>query len=152
MGPRADAYITVSNVTERPLCSCTAHVTQCRHHVVSRACFVSVISRRAQLYHSCGVMLGQWRAVVHHTIVPGSHFSLQHRYREGRSALQIEAVSMVHKDASFFVNSRNQKLRAVEYLPDQQTRPKAIIFFHHGYGEHISRYEKGKSRSPAGRC
>ena len=143
------AYVAVSNVTDRPLCPCIVHVTQCRHHVLSRAYLVSIISRRAQLYQSCGVMIGQWRAVFHTTTVPGAHLSLQHRYRKGRSALQIEAVSMVHKDAGFFVNSRNQKLRTVEYLPDQQTRPKAIVFFHHGYGEHISRYEKGKSRSLA---
>ncbi len=90
-------------------------------------------------------MIGQWRAVVHPITVPGYRPSLQHRYRKGRSALLI--VSMVHKDAGFFVNGRNQKLRTVEYLPDQQTRPKAIVFFHHGYGEHISRYEKGASHS-----
>ncbi|CAL5220245.1 g2225 [Coccomyxa viridis] len=53
---------------------------------------------------------------------------------------------MVRRDAAFFVNGRNQKLRTVEYLPDQETRPKAIVFFHHGYGEHISRYEKVHTR------
>ena len=94
----------------------------------------------------CCDMIGRWRAVVHPATVPGECHSLQHRYRKGRSALQV--VSMAHMDAGFFVNGRNQKLRTVEYLPDQQTRPKAIIFFHHGYGEHISRYEKGEYCSP----
>jgi len=53
---------------------------------------------------------------------------------------------MVHKSAGTFVNGRKQTLRTVEYLPDQQSRPKALLFFHHGYGEHISRYERGTCR------
>ena len=53
---------------------------------------------------------------------------------------------MVHKSAGTFVNGRHQTLGTVEYLPDQQSRPKALLFFHHGYGEHISRYEKGTCR------
>ena len=92
-------------------------------------------------------MIGQWKAVVTPTKVAGSRIRLQYRSDKGRSALQIVAVGMVHTTAGVFVNGRNQKLNTVEYLPDQQTRPKAIIFFHHGYGEHISRYEKGKSYS-----
>lgn len=53
---------------------------------------------------------------------------------------------MVHKSAGTFVNGRQHTLRTVEYLPDQQSRPKALLFFHHGYGEHISRYERGTCR------
>ena len=93
-------------------------------------------------------MIGQWKVVVTPTFVPGSHIGPSCRSQRGRFALQIAAVGMVHTSAGVFLNGRNQKLNTVEYLPDQQTRPKAIIFFHHGYGEHISRYEKGKACSP----
>lgn len=58
-------------------------------------------------------------------------------------ALKVRAISMVHQSTGSFVNARKQNLRTVEYLPDQPS-PKALLFFHHGYGEHISRYERGK--------
>ena len=58
-------------------------------------------------------------------------------------ALKVHAISMVHQSTGSFLNARKQTLRTVEYLPDQPT-PKALLFFHHGYGEHISRYERGK--------
>ena len=59
-----------------------------------------------------------------------------------RSGLEVRAGSMVHAVKGSIVNGRKQILRTVEYLPDQN--PKAILFFHHGYGEHIGRYEKGE--------
>ena len=58
-----------------------------------------------------------------------------------RPALEVRAGSMVQALKGSIVNERKQVLRTVEYLPDQN--PKAILFFHHGYGEHIGRYEKG---------
>ncbi|CAK0782822.1 hypothetical protein CVIRNUC_006017 [Coccomyxa viridis] len=51
---------------------------------------------------------------------------------------------MVQAIKGSIVNERKQVLRTVEYLPDQ--KPKAILFFHHGYGEHIGRYEKVHTR------
>ncbi|KAK9826121.1 hypothetical protein WJX81_005243 [Elliptochloris bilobata] len=36
-------------------------------------------------------------------------------------------------------NKRSQELHTVEYLPEGQT-PRALLFFQHGYGEHIGRY------------
>jgi hypothetical protein len=51
---------------------------------------------------------------------------------------------MVQHSRGSFVNARHQNLKTVEYLPDQPT-PRALLFFHHGYGEHISRYEGGKN-------
>ena len=58
-----------------------------------------------------------------------------------RPGLKVRAGSMVQAIKGSIVNERKQVLRTVEYLPDQN--PKAILFFHHGYGEHIGRYEKG---------
>ena len=58
-----------------------------------------------------------------------------------RSGLEVRAGSMVQRIKGSIVNGRKQVLRTVEYLPDQT--PKAILFFHHGYGEHIGRYVKG---------
>ena len=58
-----------------------------------------------------------------------------------RPGLEVRAGSMVQAIKGSIVNEREQVLRTVEYLPDQN--PKAILFFHHGYGEHIGRYEKG---------
>lgn len=40
------------------------------------------------------------------------------------------------------VNSRGQTLHTVEYIPEGQP-PQALLFFQHGYGEHIGRYRSG---------
>jgi acylglycerol lipase len=37
-------------------------------------------------------------------------------------------------------NSRDQQLHTVQYLPDQGA-PKAVLVWHHGYGEHLGRYK-----------
>lgn len=39
-------------------------------------------------------------------------------------------------------NARSQKLFTVSYTPSTGA-PKAVIFFHHGYGEHVGRYKDG---------
>lgn len=41
-----------------------------------------------------------------------------------------------------WVNSRNQRLHTRTY---QLKAPKAILLFHHGYGEHSGRYETGET-------
>ncbi|CAL8470596.1 g10138 [Coccomyxa elongata] len=49
---------------------------------------------------------------------------------------------MVQAERSTFTNKRNQTISTVSYLPGNIHRPKAVLFFHHGYGEHIGRYER----------
>ena len=63
------------------------------------------------------------------------------RIRQGPSA--AVPVVMVHAERSSFTNKRNQTISTVSYLPENIHRPKAVLFFHHGYGEHIGRYERG---------
>ena len=48
--------------------------------------------------------------------------------------------SVTYKEG-YRVNSRGQRLLTVEYLCEQA--PKALLFWQHGYGEHIGRYRSG---------
>ena len=41
------------------------------------------------------------------------------------------------------LNTRGQRLHTVEYLPEGHP-PRALLFFQHGYGEHIGRYRSGE--------
>ncbi|CAL8467496.1 g7034 [Coccomyxa elongata] len=43
------------------------------------------------------------------------------------------------KTSGTFQNGRGQLLHCVQYLP--QGTPKALLIFHHGYGEHTGRYD-----------
>lgn len=43
--------------------------------------------------------------------------------------------------SSTFLNGRGQRLHCVHYLPPGT--PKALLIFHHGYGEHTGRYDYG---------
>ena len=66
------------------------------------------------------------------------------RFLSSRSSkLSIISV-MVQSERSTFTNKRKQIISTVAYLPENIRRPKALLFFHHGYGEHIGRYERGK--------
>lgn len=51
---------------------------------------------------------------------------------------------MVHKASTSLVNGRGQRLHTVQYLPAGQ--PKALVVFHHGYGEHTGRYDYGEKK------
>ena len=78
------------------------------------------------------------------TTAPRGAIKVKHQTFTRRPfALQVYAT--MQKSTGTFVNGRKQILRTVEYLPDQEAKPKAILFFHHGYGEHIGRYERGKA-------
>jgi len=35
-------------------------------------------------------------------------------------------------------------LRAATWAPRGPSRPVAVVVFHHGYGEHVGRYESGE--------
>lgn len=76
---------------------------------------------------------------------------LMHRHEQGlggfstcHTVVQRVCAVMVQTERSTFTNKRNQKISTVSYLPEGNCRPKAVTFFHHGYGEHIGRYERGK--------
>ncbi len=58
---------------------------------------------------------------------------------------KLSITLMVQSERSTFTNKRNQQISTVAYLPENLRRPKAVLFFHHGYGEHIGRYERGKA-------
>jgi alpha-beta hydrolase superfamily lysophospholipase len=45
--------------------------------------------------------------------------------------------------------ARGGKLFTVKYLPAEGTPLKAVLVFHHGYGEHVGRYTDGALRSGA---
>ncbi len=77
----------------------------------------------------------------------GAYYTLPHRnrgcarFRQG-PCTTVPTV-MVQAERSTFTNKRNQTISTVSYLPENIHRPKAVLFFHHGYGEHIGRYERG---------
>ena len=35
-------------------------------------------------------------------------------------------------------------LRAAQWSPPSAARPSAVLVFHHGYGEHVQRYDRGE--------
>lgn len=47
---------------------------------------------------------------------------------------------MANVDEFTFLNRRNQRLHCVSYLPEEQAFPFCVLIWHHGYGEHSSRY------------
>ena len=51
---------------------------------------------------------------------------------------------MTKKETGTFNNGRGQHLHTVEFLPG--TSPKALLLFHHGYGEHTGRYDYGETQ------
>lgn len=53
---------------------------------------------------------------------------------------------MVKKSSQQFVNGRGQCLHTVSYVPEDS--PRAVLIFHHGYGEHTGRYTYG-AHTPA---
>ncbi|CAL5222462.1 g4830 [Coccomyxa viridis] len=46
---------------------------------------------------------------------------------------------MTNKQSGTFINGRGQTLYTVEFVPVKP--PKALLIFHHGYGEHTGRYD-----------
>ena len=49
---------------------------------------------------------------------------------------------MTNKQSGTFINGRGQTLYTVEFVPVKP--PKALLIFHHGYGEHTGRYDYGR--------
>jgi acylglycerol lipase len=49
---------------------------------------------------------------------------------------------MVNRSSKAFVNGRGQRLHTVQYIPAEPA--KALLIFHHGYGEHTGRYDYGE--------
>ena len=46
------------------------------------------------------------------------------------------------------LSCRGEKLLTVHYAPSGE--PRAVLIWHHGYGEHIGRYKWGARMCPAG--
>ena len=57
---------------------------------------------------------------------------------------------MTKKQSGSFINGCGQTLHTVEFVPDQP--PKALLIFHHGYGEHTGRYDYGRVTCPTPSC
>ena len=57
---------------------------------------------------------------------------------------------MTKKQTGTFINGRGQTLHTVEFVPDEP--PKALLIFHHGYGEHTGRYDYGRGTYPTPSC
>lgn len=53
-----------------------------------------------------------------------------------------EAVPAVTFTESTFNNGRGQALHVVRYVPSAAA-PRAVLLWHHGYGEHVGRYDRG---------
>lgn len=42
------------------------------------------------------------------------------------------------------LSPRGDSLRAAQWSPPSAARPSAVLVFHHGYGEHVQRYDNGE--------
>ena len=51
---------------------------------------------------------------------------------------------MTKKETGTFINGRGQRLHTVQF--EAVGSPKALLIFHHGYGEHTGRYDYGKPK------
>ena len=51
---------------------------------------------------------------------------------------------MTKKETGTFINGRGQRLHTVQF--EAVGSPKALLIFHHGYGEHTGRYDYGKQK------
>lgn len=59
----------------------------------------------------------------------------------------MDSVGFAESDR---LNSRGQKLLTVHYAPKTigDAVPTAVLIWHHGYGEHVGRYRRGKFPTP----
>ena len=57
---------------------------------------------------------------------------------------------MTKQESGTFINGRGQTLHTVEFVPIET--PKALLIFHHGYGEHTGRYDYGGGTCPTHSC
>lgn len=74
-------------------------------------------------------------------ILPSQQHSTQ-----ARRVASTAQTTMVRFSEGTFSNGRSQHLHTTEYFPDQLPMPRAVVFWHHGYGEHSGRYAAGIPR------
>lgn len=60
---------------------------------------------------------------------------------DARARSLTEMKLSAHKSEGWLLNKRGQRLYTASFIPPKGP-PTALLFFHHGLGEHISRYDK----------
>lgn len=92
------------------------------------------------------------RILIHYMVqtrLVADHTTSRHGLKTSHSPSKFRRLAartvagMVRFTEGQMTNARSQKLRTIEYIPDQLSRPLAVVVWHHGYGEHSGRYATG---------
>ena len=69
-----------------------------------------------------------------------------HRMNSRSVQLILAAMKIMHHPQTGLLAHRHQKLRTFACWPDKAEAIKAVLIFHHGYGEHLGRQAIRRAR------